>query len=195
MTPVEIIPVIETWTSIYAAHTSPRSVLAKLAAAAITSLPPQGHMSAVAPKAQYRYMQIFENKGAAMGCSNAHPHGQIWTVTGTPEEPAAELAQMMSYRKEHGGSHMLEDYATLEAAKQERVVWENDGFVIVCPWWAVWPFETMIVSKTHKRALLDFDGEDRENLAQAISVITRKYDKLFDTQFPYSELLAIRASL
>jgi len=184
MAPSEILPVIETWTDIYTAHISPHSPLAKVAAG--TTMPPHGHTSVMTPNAQYKYMQIFENKGDAMGCSNPHPHGQIWTVTGMPEEPAAELAQMMAYRREQGGSHMLEDYATLEAAKQERVVWENDQFVIVCPWWATWPFETMIVSKTHKRALVDFSSEERAKLAEALSVITSKYDKLFDTQFPYS---------
>jgi UDPglucose--hexose-1-phosphate uridylyltransferase len=185
MAPVEILPVIETWTSIYTAHLSPKSPLAKVAET--TTLPPRGHSDATTPNAQYRYMQIFENKGAAMGCSNPHPHGQIWTVTGMPEEPGLELEQMIKYRKEQGGSHLLEDYATLEAARGERIVFENDTFIVVCPWWAVWPFETMIISKTHKRALVDFSATDREKLAEAISAITRRYDALFDTQFPYSE--------
>jgi UDPglucose--hexose-1-phosphate uridylyltransferase len=186
MAPVEILPVIETWTSIYTAHLSPKSPLAKVAKP--TTLPPRGNSDPATPNAQYRYMQIFENKGAAMGCSNPHPHGQIWTVTGMPEEPGLELEQMIKYRKEQGGSHLLEDYATLEAARRERIVFENDTFIVVCPWWAVWPFETMIISKTHKRALVDFSATDREKLAEAISAITRRYDALFDTQFPYSEL-------
>lgn len=121
-----------------------------------------------------------------MGCSNPHPHGQVWTVTGMPEEPGAELEQMIKYRKEQGGSHLLGDYALLEASKQERVVFENREFLVVCPWWATWPFETMIISKTHKRALVDFSSEDRELLAEAIAEITRRYDNLFETHFPYS---------
>jgi UDPglucose--hexose-1-phosphate uridylyltransferase len=131
-------------------------------------------------------MQIFENKGAAMGCSNPHPHGQVWTTSTLPEEPAAELEQLRRYRQEHGGSHMLEDYAALESRKQERVVFENEGFVVVCPWWATWPFETMIVSRTHKRALVDLSDADKTLLAEAIAEITRRYDNLFETHFPYS---------
>ena len=131
-------------------------------------------------------MQIFENKGAAMGCSNPHPHGQIWTTTGLPEEPAAELAQLMKYKREQGGMNMLEDYASLEVEKQERVIFCNDSFVTVCPWWATWPFEVMILARKHKRALVDFYDEDREHLAAAIADITRRYDNLFETHFPYS---------
>ena len=131
-------------------------------------------------------MQIFENKGAAMGCSNPHPHGQIWTTTGLPEEPAAELEQLMKYRREQGGVGLLEDYARLEIKKQERVVFSNDSFVAVCPWWAVWPFEVMIIARQHRRALVDFNDEDRQNLAEILAEVTRRYDNLFATHFPYS---------
>lgn len=184
MSPAEIVPIIDMWTSIYTAHISPKSPLAKVAPT--TTLPPHGNSPITAPDAQYRYMQIFENKGAAMGCSNPHPHGQIWTVSGMPDEPGAELEQMTKYKREQGGSHLLEDYATLEATTGERLVYENASFLIVCPWWATWPFETMIISKTHKRALVDFSSEDRALLADAISVLTKKYDALFSTSFPYS---------
>jgi UDPglucose--hexose-1-phosphate uridylyltransferase len=184
MGPSEIVPIIETWTSLYTAHISPKSPLAKVALD--TTLPPRGNVSFATPNAQYRYMQIFENKGAAMGCSNPHPHGQVWTVTGMPEEPGLELEQMMKYRREQGGTHLLEDYAILEASKQERVVFENKAFLVVCPWWATWPFETIIVSKTHKRALVDFSNEERELLAEVIAEVTRRYDNLFETHFPYS---------
>lgn len=131
-------------------------------------------------------MQIFENKGAAMGCSNPHPHGQIWTTTGLPEEPAAELEQLMKYLREQGGVNLLEEYAKLEIQKQERVVFSNDSFVTVCPWWAIWPFEVMIIARKHKRALVDFDDGEKEDLAGALSDVTRRYDNLFETQFPYS---------
>jgi len=131
-------------------------------------------------------MQIFENKGAAMGCSNPHPHGQIWTTTGLPEEPAVELEQLKKYRHEHGGSSLLEDYAKVEMEKQERIVFQNASFLIVCPWWATWPFEVMIISKKHKRALVDFNDPEKLDFAEAIAEVTRRYDNLFETSFPYS---------
>ncbi|KAH8424659.1 UDP-glucose:hexose-1-phosphate uridylyltransferase [Aspergillus melleus] len=181
----EITPVIDAWTEIYTAHLSPKSPLAAIAPP--TTLPPNSPTADLAkPKEQYRYMQIFENKGAAMGCSNPHPHGQVWTTSTLPEEPAMELEQLKKYRKERGGKHMLEDYAALESEKKERVVFENDAFLVVCPWWAIWPFETMIVSKKHKRALVDLNAEEKGLLAEAIAEITRRYDNLFETHFPYS---------
>ncbi len=131
-------------------------------------------------------MQIFENKGAAMGCSNPHPHGQIWTTTGLPEEPAAEMEQLIKYRREQGGANLLEDYARLEIEKQERVIFNNDSFVAVCPWWAIWPFEVMIVAKEHKRALVDLGDNDKRDLADVIADVTRRYDNLFEAHFPYS---------
>ncbi|CAI7677604.1 unnamed protein product [Penicillium discolor] len=185
LAPREIVPVIDAWTEIYTAHLSPTSPLAKNAPA--TTLPPTSPSASVTkPKEQYRYMQIFENKGAAMGCSNPHPHGQVWTTSSMPEEPAAEMDQLTKYRQQHGGSHLLEDYAALESRKQERVVFENEAFLVVCPWWATWPFETMIVSRTHKRALVDLSEADKMLLAEAIAETTRRYDNLFETHFPYS---------
>ncbi|KAJ5195663.1 Galactose-1-phosphate uridyl transferase class I [Penicillium cf. viridicatum] len=185
LAPREIVPVIDAWTEIYTAHLSPASPLAKNAPA--TTLPPTStSTSFTKPKEQYRYMQIFENKGAAMGCSNPHPHGQVWTTSSMPEEPAAEMDQLTKYRQQHGGSHLLEDYAALESRKQERVVFENEAFLVVCPWWATWPFETMIVSRTHKRALVDLSEADKMLLAEAIAETTRRYDNLFETHFPYS---------
>jgi UDPglucose--hexose-1-phosphate uridylyltransferase len=185
MAPDQILPVIEAWTQIYAAHVSPKSPLAQ-AVSKLNLKKPLGFEAFASPKDQYRYMQIFENKGDAMGCSNPHPHGQVWTLTGMPEEPGIELVHLQNYRKEHGGSHLLEDYVKLEISKKQRVVFENDAFLVVCPWWATWPFETMIISKTHKRALVDFSDPDRLLLAQAIAQLTRTYDNLFETHFPYS---------
>lgn len=121
-----------------------------------------------------------------MGCSNPHPHGQIWTSTGLPEEPALELEQLMKYRREQGGVNMLEDYASLESEKKERVVFENETFLALCPWWAVWPFEVMIVSRKHKRALVDLNDKEKGDLAESISEVARRYDNLFETSFPYS---------
>ena len=186
LTPSEILPIIDTWTQLYTAHISPKSPLAKVAGP--TALPPKNHqnLNIARPSVQYRYMQIFENKGAAMGCSNPHPHGQIWTTTGLPEEPSLELEQLQKYRREQGGHHLLEDYADLEVNKQERVVFENTSFLALCPWWAIWPFETMIVARKRKRALVDFDEGERRELAEALSEVTRRYDNLFETYFPYS---------
>ncbi|RDW58176.1 galactose-1-phosphate uridylyltransferase [Coleophoma cylindrospora] len=183
LSPKEILPVVQTWTEIYTAHLSPKSPLA--AVSQPTTLAPTG-LSITAPNAQYKWMQIFENKGAAMGCSNPHPHGQIWTTTGLPEEPALELEQLQKYRREHGGKSMLEDYANLEMEKKERIVFQNASFLVVCPWWATWPFEVMIMSKKHKRALVDLNDEEKLQFAEAIAEVTRRYDNLFETSFPYS---------
>lgn len=184
--PPQIVPVIDTWTQLYTAHISPKSPLAHVASA--TTRPPANHQhtNLSAPNAQFRYMQIFENKGAAMGCSNPHPHGQIWTTTGLPEEPALEFEQLKKYRRERGGMNLLEDYAKLEIEKQERVIFENKTFVALCPWWAIWPFEVLIVARQHKRALVDLDDAERKDLAEVIAEVTRRYDNLFETQFPYS---------
>lgn len=187
MSPTQILPVIHLWTQLYTAHLDPSSPLAKVAPP--THLPPPSSSTShtsTAPTAQYRYMQIFENKGAAMGCSNPHPHGQIWTTTGMPEEPGLELAQLTKYRREQGGVHMLEEYATLESTSGERTVFSNGHFLAVCPWWATWPFEVMILSKSHRRALVDLSSEEQADLAEAIAEVTRRYDNLFETQFPYS---------
>lgn len=179
----EALPIVEHWTRIYANHLSATNPLAKLAATLDLPLSPE---DAPTPKDTYRYMQIFENKGAAMGCSNPHPHCQIWTTSTMPEEPGKEFKQMAKYRAEHGGRHLLEDYVHLELAKKERVVFENSTFAVICPWWAIWPFEVMIIAKQHLRSLVDFTPAQREQLAEAIHEVTRTYDNLFECSFPYS---------
>ena len=178
--------VVETWTHVYATHLSPTHPLADTARQVVSVLAPPPDGIVPRPASQLRYMQIFENKGPAMGCSNPHPHCQIWTTSRLPEEPARELAQLSRYRRERGGRHMLGDYASREMQKAERVVWQNDAFVTVCPWWAVWPFEVLIISKRHVRALVDLDDEGRTQFAEAIRDVTRRYDNLFETSFPYS---------
>ena len=181
-----ILAVINIWTDIYTAHISPLSPLSK--GSSPTTLSPMSHGDGRTSrtKEQYRYMQIFENKGAAMGCSNPHPHGQIWTTSGLPEEPALELGQLKKYKQEQGGLNMLEDYASLESEQADRVVFENKAFVAVCPWWGTWPFEVMIIARQHRRALVDLNNAEREELAEAMAEVTRRYDNLFETQFPYS---------
>lgn len=185
MSPVEILPIIKTWTEIYTAHLSPKSPLAALAKP--THMPPSNpHAEAGTPHEQYRWMQIFENKGAAMGCSNPHPHGQIWTTTSLPEEPRMELDELRKYNRQQGGGHMLVDYARLEREKNQRVVFQNESFLVVCPWWATWPFETMILPFKHVRSLIDLSEKEQSDLAEAIAETTRRYDNLFETSFPYS---------
>ena len=188
MTPQEILPVVETWTRIYASHLSPSSPLAKVAEELpLLKTEPAPEDKVDKPKSQLRYMQIFENKGAAMGCSNPHPHCQIWTTSTLPEEPGKEIVQMAKYRKEHGGRHLLADYVKLEMEKGERVVWQNDSFLVVCPWWAVWPFEVIIIAKRHVRALVDLTDDERLGFAEAIQEVARRYDNLFECSFPYSK--------
>jgi len=185
----DILPVVQTWTRIYATHLATDGPLAGAGADVLRALPPGSADDSVArPAAQLKYMQIFENKGAAMGCSNPHPHCQVWTTSTLPEEPRKELENMTRYRREHGGNrHLLGDYAKLEMEEKERIVWQNDGFLVVCPWWALWPFEVLVVAKRHVRALVDLTDEERLQFAEAIQEVTRRYDNLFETSFPYSE--------
>ncbi|KAK1768127.1 putative galactose-1-phosphate uridylyltransferase protein [Phialemonium atrogriseum] len=182
----DILPVIQTWTRIFASHMSPSHPLAAQATEVLRTLPSSQEDEVPRPVNQLRYMQIFENKGAAMGCSNPHPHCQIWTTSAMPEEPGKELAQLGKYRADHGGRHLLADYVKLEIEKKERIVWQNDAFLVVCPWWAVWPFEVLIIAKRHVRALVDLSDQERLQFAEAIQEVTRRYDNLFKTNFPYS---------
>lgn len=131
------------------------------------------------------YVQIFENKGAVMGCSNPHPHGQIWSQTTLPNEVDKKNTQQLNYFNKNKSS-LLGDYLAQELEKQERIIFENDAFVVLIPFWAVWPFEAMIVPKKHQKNILELSGEDTLLYAEAISVITKAYDKLFNTSFPYS---------
>lgn len=133
----------------------------------------------------YKYLQIFENKGTAMGCSNLHPHGQAWCLNVVPYEVEREFKSFHGYESKYH-SHMLKDYVVLELEKRDRIVIENDSFIVVVPYWAVWPFETMIVSKTQLASLKDFNEQQREDLASCMKQLTTKYDNLFETIFPYS---------
>lgn len=125
-----------------------------------------------------------------MGCSNPHPHGQIWITTSLPEELTIEMDNLKKYHREQG-SHMLVDYAELEMEKKERIIFQNKTFLVVCPWWATWPFEVMVISKEHKRALVDFDEDEKKDLAEAFAEVTRRYDNLFQCHFPYSKFKSI----
>ena len=145
----------------------------------------QKEYTELAANPNINYVQIFENKGAVMGCSNPHPHGQIWSQSTLPNEVDKKNTQQLNYFKEKNNS-LLGDYLQQELEAKDRVVFENDDFVVLVPFWAVWPFETMIVPKKQKQSILDLNDEEALNYADAISAITKAYDKLFNTSFPYS---------
>jgi UDPglucose--hexose-1-phosphate uridylyltransferase len=131
------------------------------------------------------YVQIFENRGEMMGCSNPHPHGQIWANQTIPNEPLMEQESQRTYA-ETQGSCLLCDYLRNEASALTRVVLENEHFVALVPFWAVWPYEVLLVSKWHIRDVLALDSPMRNGLADILKGITTRYDNLFETSFPYS---------
>jgi UDPglucose--hexose-1-phosphate uridylyltransferase len=131
------------------------------------------------------HVQIFENKGEIMGCSNPHPHGQIWAQESLPVEPAKEQAQQLLYFNQHK-TVLLNDYLQLELKQKERIIYENEGFAVLVPFWAVWPFETIILPKRSIQHIGLLSVEEVRGFAQAIKVITTRYDNLFKTSFPYS---------
>lgn len=131
------------------------------------------------------YVQIFENKGAVMGCSNPHPHGQIWSQSTLPNEVYKKALQQRNYYNTHKSS-ILGNYLQQELDKNERLIFQNDAFTVLVPFWAIWPFETMIVPKKHQTNISELQGNEAYLFAEAISVITKAYDKLFNTSFPYS---------
>ncbi|MGJ0510462.1 MAG: UDP-glucose--hexose-1-phosphate uridylyltransferase [Methylocystis sp.] len=130
-------------------------------------------------------VQIFENRGAMMGASNPHPHCQIWATHSEPNELVKESARQRGYYAARG-SCLLCDYLSLELEQDARIVCANDGFVALVPFWATWPFETMLLPRRHLVALDEFTAEDSRALADILSQITRCYDNLFATPFPYS---------
>lgn len=131
------------------------------------------------------YVQIFENKGAVMGASNPHPHGQIWAQSSIPVEPAKETARQAAWYQEKGRS-LLADYLELELQEQERVVLETPHFVALVPFWAVWPFETLVISKRHFSHIGQMQEEEKDDFARMIQQLSNRYDRLFEVSFPYS---------
>ncbi|MEQ8471782.1 MAG: UDP-glucose--hexose-1-phosphate uridylyltransferase [Marinoscillum sp.] len=130
-------------------------------------------------------VQIFENKGPIMGCSNPHPHGQIWAQSSIPNEISKRVATQEKYFENHNRS-MLSDYLHQELEVRERVISENEHFVVLVPFWAVWPYETMILPKRHFQAITDMTKAEEKAFADILSIITIKYDNLFKCSFPYS---------
>ena len=133
----------------------------------------------------YCWVQVFENKGAVMGCSMPHPHGQIWALDALPNEPFKEDVQQRDYWQRNGRS-LLVDYAEREAEKGERIVVENDHWLAVVPFWAIWPFETLLLPRRHVLRLPELEKEERDALAEILKRLLTKYDNLFETSFPYS---------
>jgi UDPglucose--hexose-1-phosphate uridylyltransferase len=131
------------------------------------------------------YVQIFENKGSMMGCSNPHPHGQIWSQATIPNGPDKECIAQLNYYNTHERT-LLSDYLAEELKQGTRVVVENTYFVVVCPFWAVWPFETLLVSKRAIAHLGEMTDSEKDGLADMIRQITIRYDNLFHISFPYS---------
>jgi len=131
------------------------------------------------------HVQIFENKGDVMGCSNPHPHGQIWAQQSIPVEVSKKNLQAKAYWEKHQQG-LLTDYVRQELALNERILYTNEHFVVLVPYWAVWPYETMVVPKKKMAHILELNEEEKVAFADAIKVITTKYDNLFETSFPYS---------
>ncbi|HEX2934701.1 MAG TPA: UDP-glucose--hexose-1-phosphate uridylyltransferase [Bacteroidales bacterium] len=131
------------------------------------------------------YVQIFENKGAIMGCSNPHPHGQIWSQSEVPVEPAKESIKQGDYYQKHGRT-LLSDYLTRELELKERLIAENNSFVALVPFWATWPFEAMIISRRPVQNIAQLTDNEKTDFADIYMRLTVKYDNLFEVSFPYS---------
>jgi UDPglucose--hexose-1-phosphate uridylyltransferase len=133
----------------------------------------------------YRWVQIFENKGEMMGASNPHPHGQVWALDALPNEPAKEEQHQRAYLAARGSS-LLVDYADLEATRGERIVVEDVDWLAVVPFWAIWPFETLVLPRRPVARLPDLSDVERDGLARTLKRLLEKYDRLFGVSFPYS---------
>ena len=131
------------------------------------------------------HVQIFENRGAMMGASNPHPHGQIWADESIPLEPSKEIARCREHLAK-AGHCLLCDYLAFELEMQTRVVCANEHFVVVVPFWAVWPFETLVLSRRHVNTITDLNSDERDSLAHILQRLLIRYDNVFEVSFPYS---------
>lgn len=132
-----------------------------------------------------RYVMTFENKGEIMGASNPHPHGQLWATDYVPNLPARMVAAQQRFHADHGSALLLE-YASWEQKQKQRLVLENESCVVVAPFWAVWPFETMLLFKQEARTISDLSARQRSDWAEALSNLIVAYDRIFGVPFPYS---------
>lgn len=135
--------------------------------------------------AEHAWVQVFENKGELMGCSQPHPHGQIWATGQLPAQAGAEDREQRAYLAAHGRA-LLADYAEREAADGQRLVWAHAQWLVLVPYWATWPFETLLLPRQPAARLEQLSSAQRDGLAQALQVLTQAYDRLFDGRFPYS---------
>lgn len=131
------------------------------------------------------HVQIFENRGAMMGASNPHPHCQIWATSSIPEEPSKELAAQKAYLRMHGRC-LLCEYMSLEGRQKVRVIYQNDGFIALLPFWAIWPFEVLVCSRRHFGSMQEFADDEVRSLSDILQRITATYDRVFGVPFPYS---------
>ncbi len=145
----------------------------------------QNEFKTLSENPSIKYIQIFENKGEIMGCSNPHPHGQIWASSSVPLELLKETEQQKKYFQQHGRS-LLSDYINIELQKRERIILENEHFIAIVPFWAVWPYETMLISKRHVQDITKFTPNEKIAFAEILRELTIKYDNLFNISFPYS---------
>jgi len=134
---------------------------------------------------KYSWVQLFENKGAVMGCSNPHPHGQVWASNSLPNEPSREDDQQSRYLVENG-SPLLVDYLQHELQSGERIVVEEEHWVALVPYWATWPYEILLLPRRHVARLNDLKDAERDSLALILKRLLTRYDNLFETSFPYS---------
>lgn len=132
-----------------------------------------------------KYVQVFENKGAVMGCSNPHPHSQVWATEHIPNEPAKELERQKAYYNQNNRT-LLSDYLAEEHKRNERILFANDHFTALVPYWAVWPFETMLIAHRNVSYLSDLTSNEVSALAEIMKRVTSRYDNLFEVSFPYS---------
>lgn len=142
-----------------------------------------GQVEELGPR--YRWIQMFENRGEIMGCSNVHPHGQLWAGSALPNEPAKEDARQRRYRDDFK-SNLLVDYLEWETAERIRVVVDNRDWVALVPFWAIWPFEVILLPRRHVLRLCDLDRGEREALAGILKRLLTLYDNLFQSSFPYT---------
>lgn len=145
----------------------------------------QNEYKELSKKEFINYIQIFENKGATMGCSNPHPHGQIWAQSSIPNEVLKKDIHQLNYFEKHKKS-LLKSYIEQELISNERIVFENYDFIILVPYWAIWPYETMIIPKKHQISILDLSANEINSFSECISKLTKAYDKVFNCSFPYS---------
>jgi UDPglucose--hexose-1-phosphate uridylyltransferase len=139
----------------------------------------------LASKPYIQYVQIFENRGAIMGCSNPHPHGQIWCNSSLPTLPSAEDGRQREYFEQYH-RRLLDDYLAEELRRQDRLIFENDHFAVLVPFWAVWPFESIVLPKVSSPDMTGLQGRERDALAETLQRLGVRYDNLFQTSFPYS---------